>query len=575
MYSSKKGSKKSASTRNRKKLGKKRFPNRFEIEGDTEQVSSSAKKLKLSTDTDVNVDNNISYRILDLFTVLSVIATVVKCKTCDSEIKFAESSMRGLGFKVVLQCPICGNLSIDSCPIIKNAYEINRRFTFAMRMLGIGYTGMTKLCGLLDLPHPILKTFYYKIVDQINVASSAVSKLSMQKAAADEKQKAVENNENDGLTVSGDGSWLKRGFTSLCGITSLIGRYTGKVIDVLVKSKCCKICENWVGKEDTAEYEEWNESHQEKCKINHQGSSGKMEVDSVLEMFRRSEKLYQVKYINYVGDGDSKTFSNLQSNEVYDDVVIKKKECINHVQKRMGTRLRNLVKKTKGLSGKGKLTGKLIDELSIYYGLAIRRNVDSIADMKKEIFATLYHKISTDEVPRHENCPTGEKSWCDWQKARASKTLHAYKHKPAMPAQIYDAILPIYEDLSNEALLERCLGGFTQNSNESFNSVVWSIAPKTTHSGKDIVEIATNIAVIKFNDGLTGVMKVLELLKIKIGRNCYNYCVEADAQRVKFAEHSMSDAVKEARKSKTAERKEENEAAISSEGLQYGAGIAD
>jgi len=78
----------------------------------------------------------------------------------------------------------------------------------------------------------------------------------------------------------------------------------------------------------------------------------------------------------------------------------------------MGTRLRNLKKNVRGLGGKGKLTGKLIDDLSLYFGLAIRRNHNSIVNMKKEIWATLYHKISTDDNPQHDRCPDGENSWC-------------------------------------------------------------------------------------------------------------------------------------------------------------------
>ncbi|EFN77635.1 hypothetical protein EAI_00059, partial [Harpegnathos saltator] len=66
-------------------------------------------------------------------------------------------------------------------------------------------------------------------------------------------------------------------------------------------------------------------------------------------------------------------------------------------------------------SGKGKLTGKLIDDLSKYYGLAIRRNPNSIEGMKNDIWATLFHKLSTDEKPQHEKCPPGEDSWCTWQ----------------------------------------------------------------------------------------------------------------------------------------------------------------
>nr|XP_012217174.1 PREDICTED: uncharacterized protein LOC105669009 isoform X2 [Linepithema humile] len=85
-----------------------------------------------------------------------------------------------------------------------------------------------------------------------------------------------------------------------------------------------------------------------------------MEVDAVIEMFQRSE-------------------ITAENKEVF------KKECINHIQKRMGTHLRNVKKNTKGFGGKGKLTGKLMDELSIYYGLAIRRNHDSVQKMRDAI----------------------------------------------------------------------------------------------------------------------------------------------------------------------------------------------
>lgn len=99
--------------------------------------------------------------------------------------------------------------------------------------------------------------------------------------------------------------------------------------------------------------------------------------------------MYGVKYSNYIGDGDSKSFKGILDCEPYDNFIVKKKECIGHVQKRMETRLRNLKKDTKGLSGKGKLTGKVIDELALYYGLAIKRNSNSVQNMKKEIWATL------------------------------------------------------------------------------------------------------------------------------------------------------------------------------------------
>lgn len=70
-----------------------------------------------------------------------------------------------------------------------------------------------------------------------------------------------------------------------------------------------------------------------------------MEVDAVIEMFQRSESLHNVKYVNYIGDGDSKTYKGIVVANPYGNVPVAKKECIGHVQKRAGTRLRNVKKK--------------------------------------------------------------------------------------------------------------------------------------------------------------------------------------------------------------------------------------
>lgn len=37
------------------------------------------------------------------------------------------------------------------------------------------------------------------------------------------------------------------------------------------------------------------------------------------------------------------------------------------------------------------------------------------------------------------------------------------------------------EDLSDKELLKKCLGGFTQNNNESFNALVWKFAIYITY----------------------------------------------------------------------------------------------
>ena len=206
-----------------------------------------------------------------------------------------------------------------------------------------------------------------------------------------------------------------------------------------------------------------------------------------------------------------KTYKGIQDAKPYGDFTVTKKECIGHIEKRRRTKLSNLKKEIKNLGCRGKLTRKLIDELSVYYGLAIHRNTDSVENMRKEIYAKLYHKICTDEKPQHDRCPVGD-SWCFWQKAKSSYTLHIYTHKPAMSMQVHDAVQKIYKDLIRDDLLSRCLGVFTQNVNESPNGVVWSIAPKTISSGINVVDSATNIAVITYNDDFGGLLDVMNTL---------------------------------------------------------------
>ena len=274
-----------------------------------------------------------------------------------------------------------------------------------MRLIGIGRQGITKFCAFMCFPKPVFQKPYDAILQSIVTAMEAVKSKCLQKAAEEEKQICSEKGQLEGLTVSGDGSWRKGGFTSLDGFASLIGWYSGKVIDICVKSKYCKMCEHWNKKTDTAEYEEWYALHEERCHANHNGSAGKMEPDAIVEMFSRSESLYNIRYTFYIGDSDSKAHKSIQDAKPYGDFPIIKKECIGHIQKRLGTRLRNLKKEVKNLGGRGKLTGKLIDE-----NMARSRNTDSVENIRKEIFATLYHKISTDQKPQHDRCPKGQDS---------------------------------------------------------------------------------------------------------------------------------------------------------------------
>ncbi|KYQ47031.1 hypothetical protein ALC60_13943 [Trachymyrmex zeteki] len=509
--------------------------NRYTRNDDDEDLNESASAKKLSTSTsDVIINPLHYYRIVDFLTVFGAIAEIVICRSCKGNVKFEECGHRGVGFKIIVSCR-CGRREINSGPLINTGYEINRRIVFVMRLIGIGREGLNVFCGLMDLCQGLTKSSYQKIVQHIYAASEKMFKIICQKAVNEEREK----NENKGrianhLKVSGDGSWKKRGFTSLYGVTTLIGYYCGKVVDLLVKSAYCHACSMKKKELDDDEFDEWYDTHKDSCSSNH-------------------DETFGVKYSNYIGDGDSKTFLGiLKVNPYGDECPVIKNECVEHVQKRMGIRLWNI--KKKNLGGKNRLTEAVIKKLTIFYGLAIRRHQDSVEDMKNAIFATLNHYCSTDVKPRHEKCPAGADSWCKWRKAQATNELKNFKHDaPLINSDIEKHIRPIYEDLSNKELLTRCLGGHTQNPNESFNSTVWRMAPKHLHSGKKIVQIAAYMAAGIFNEGYSSILMTMQLLDLRIGQQCKLFADTIDQSRIERqnARQSLSSKGQDSSKSRT------------------------
>ena len=92
--------------------------------------------------------------------------------------------------------------------------------------------------------------------------------------------------------------------------------------------------------------------------------------------------------MKYIGDGDTGSFSKVMQSQPYGPEAIPEKlECVEHVQKRLGGRLRALIINHKGkllddkkrFTGTGRLTKKAINTMQNYFGLAIRQNKDDLS----------------------------------------------------------------------------------------------------------------------------------------------------------------------------------------------------
>ncbi|GFV66238.1 uncharacterized protein TNCV_2631791 [Trichonephila clavipes] len=217
-----------------------------------------------------------------------------------------------------------------------------------------------------------------------------------------------------------------------------------------------------------------------------------------------------MRFVSMLSDGDSKTFQFLSDNKIYgSDIKIEKEECLNHIAKRLGTSLRNKVKEWKvkkvtlGGRKQGSLTDKNITELQNYYRKAIKDNVPDTDKMKTAIYASLMHCSSTDKKPMHGKCPEGESSWCFYKRAIAKgETPGSHSSmRTYLSPQVVEKIMPVYQRLASDTILERCVAGKTQNSNESLHSCIWRKCPKEVFVSKRRLEIAVTDAIEKHNLG--------------------------------------------------------------------------
>ena len=106
----------------------------------------------------------------------------------------------------------------------------------------------------MNMPPPVTKKNYSKLSDRLGLAVEKVAKTSMIQASVEVKQR-----EGNDIGISFDGTWQKRGHSSLNGVAAAIS-----VSYVEVLSRHCKSCTEHVKLKETKpdEYEAWKVTHE-------------------------------------------------------------------------------------------------------------------------------------------------------------------------------------------------------------------------------------------------------------------------------------------------------------------------
>jgi len=163
--------------------------------------------------------------------VFAAISDVAVCvESVNTIYRLASQKIEGLDSKY--PSSISAALLINSGSFIHNGFDINKRVVLAMKLLGVARAELNIFCDIMDLGRGLSQKSYDGIVQYIYASSKKFFEISCKKAIQEE----IENNEKEerpilNLSISGDGSWKKRDFSSLFGLTTLIAYHTGKVID--------------------------------------------------------------------------------------------------------------------------------------------------------------------------------------------------------------------------------------------------------------------------------------------------------------------------------------------------------
>ena len=296
-----------------------------------------------------------------------------------------------------------------------------------------------------------------------------------------------------------------------------------------------------------------------------------MESAATSTMFKRSVKKYGFRYVVLLNDGDSSVYNDIialndGSGPYGADHPVVNEDCVNHVSKRMKNGLDGVIQSFKAkktpIDGKGRLTQERVRAIQNYYGRAIKDHKHDLDGMYEACWAVFFHYIDDDQ-PRHTHCAKGEGSWC-WYNRQLHDGIESPvrgEHSTPLPKRVCEAILPVFQRLTNKALLRRCLRGATQNVNESLNQVIWTRAPKVRFAGVETIRHAAARAVLEWNKGSQSLLDVMADADMSPGYHSRKKCVKRDNELKRQSRLQATERFKKIRKVKELEKLRKSSAA--------------
>ena len=199
----------------------------------------SQKKVKnIVSNTPKSTEPVTGYRLVNLEILNTVFATLryPDCHEQKLELKDNIARKKGLASLLYIICSKCEykNEFYTSTQQSDKSFDVNKRIVYAMRSCGQGYSGISTFSTLMDMPRPKTANNYEKLVKRYAKVSETVAEQTMTDAA--QEIRSVVNDVTDDqvidTSISHDGTWQRRGHSSLSGCTTAISMESGKILDV-------------------------------------------------------------------------------------------------------------------------------------------------------------------------------------------------------------------------------------------------------------------------------------------------------------------------------------------------------
>jgi len=216
----------------------------------------------------------------------------------------------GLMSTFSIECSKCNHkVSVETSKCVTSkgrSFDVNRRAVYHSLETGGGYEGLSTFCSIMNMPC-MSKSAYYKQVEIVLECQETEAEFEMTQAGLKLRQVVLDEigDEDDvcdsdvlDVAVSFDGTWAKRGFSSLIGVVFVISVDTGEVLDYHVLSKTCQKCALKKYNVSEQAFELWREQHvnDAECDINFIGSSQAMEAEGAVVMWKRSIAKHNIRY---------------------------------------------------------------------------------------------------------------------------------------------------------------------------------------------------------------------------------------------------------------------------------------